>query len=208
MSFARQVLADPMLRMLAVAVALAAFVPIGAAERPIAEALANLAVFTLFLLNGMRVARSEIRAGLINARFIVPLTLWVFGAMALAGMGLAMLGAGWLPPLIALGFLYLGALPSTVQSATSYTALAGGNIGLSVIGAALLNILGVFVTVPIFLALGGSGAGDHRRPRRALRRRHRPADRALGRAPLRGPPPGGRQGLLELRRGIQQRFLQ
>ena len=32
-------------------------------------------------------------------------------------------------------------------------------MALSVVGAALLNILGVFVTVPIFLALGGSGSG-------------------------------------------------
>ena len=37
--------------------------------------------------------------------------------------------------------------------------MADGNTGLSVISAALLNILGVFVSVPIFLALGGTGDG-------------------------------------------------
>ncbi|GMM94226.1 bile acid:sodium symporter family protein [Qipengyuania sp. MTN3-11] len=155
----RSVLSDPMLRMLAGAIALAAILPATGAGRVAAEWVVNAAIFTLFLLNGMRIARSDIAAGLANWRFLLPLVLWVFGAMALAGLGLARIGEGVLPPLVAVGFLYLGALPSTVQSATSYTSLAGGNIALSVVGAALLNILGVFVTVPIFLALGGSGEG-------------------------------------------------
>ena len=155
----RSILADPMLRMLAGAVALAAFLPATGGGRELAEWVANGAIFTLFLLNGMRIARRDIAAGLRNARFLVPLILWVFGAMALVGLGLARIGSGVLPPLIAAGFLYLGALPSTVQSATSYTALAKGNIAQSVVAAAILNILGVFVTVPIFLALGGTGEG-------------------------------------------------
>ncbi|MCH2486838.1 MAG: bile acid:sodium symporter [Erythrobacter sp.] len=155
----RSVLSDPMLKMLAGAVALAAFLPVGEAGRPIANGVANAAVFVLFLLNGMRIARSEIGRGLRNWRFLVPLTVWVFVGMAVAGWALEKVGAGLLPPLIAVGFLYLGALPSTVQSATSYTSIAGGNVGMSVISAALLNILGVFVTVPIFLLMGGSGEG-------------------------------------------------
>jgi sodium/bile acid cotransporter 7 len=64
-----------------------------------------------------------------------------------------------LPPLVALGFVYLGVLPSTVQSATSYTSLAHGNVALAVVGAALINIAGVFVSAPLFALLGGGGAG-------------------------------------------------
>ncbi len=154
----RTVLADPMLRMLAGAVLLAAIIPVGGDARPVADLLVSAGVFVLFLLNGMRIARSEIRAGLRNWRFLLPLLLWVFGAMALAGLALASVGQGLVPPLIAVGFLYLGALPSTVQSATSYSALAGGNLGLSVISAALLNIAGIFVTVPVFFLLGGTGS--------------------------------------------------
>lgn len=155
----RTVIADPMLRMLVVAIILAALLPATGDGRGVAQAVANSAIFILFLLNGMRIARRDIAAGFANWRFLLPLVLWVFGAMALAGLALAKLGQEWLTPSVALGFLYLGALPSTVQSATSYTSLAGGNVALSVVGAALLNILGVFVTVPIFLALGGSGNG-------------------------------------------------
>lgn len=157
---ARTLLADPMLRMLVVAILLAAVVPATGEGRAAAQFVANAAIFVLFLLNGLRIARGDIAAGARNWRFLLPLALWVFGAMALIGLGLAKLSAGWLAPSVALGFLYLGTLPSTVQSATSYTSLAGGNVALSVVGAALLNILGVFVTVPIFLALGGSGSGS------------------------------------------------
>ena len=155
----RTVLADPMLRMLAGALVLAAIAPATGEGRAWAQAIANGAIFVLFLLNGLRIARGEIAAGARNWRFLLPLVLWVFGAMSLGGLALAALSANLLAPVVALGFLYLGTLPSTVQSATSYTSLAGGNVALSVVGAALLNILGVFVTVPIFLALGGSGSG-------------------------------------------------
>ena len=156
----RTVLADPMLRMLVAAILLAAVIPAAGEARAIAQMVANAAIFVLFLMNGMRIARKDIAAGFANWRFLLPLVLWVFGAMALIGLALASLGSGILAPTVALGFLYLGTLPSTVQSATSYTSLAEGNVALSVVGAALLNILGVFVTVPIFLALGGSGSGS------------------------------------------------
>lgn len=155
----RTIIADPMLRLLVAAVVLAALLPIPARNADVAQNIANVGIFLLFLLNGMRVSRSEIGRGLLNWRFILPMVVWVFGVMALAGLGLSKLLQTGLPALIAVGFLYLGTLPSTVQSATSYTTLADGNTGLSVISAALLNILGVFVTVPIFLLLGGSGEG-------------------------------------------------
>ena len=156
----RTLFTDPMLRVLAATILLAVVLPITGAARPIADATANLAIFVLFLLNGMRVPQHEVRAGLRNLRFLVPLILWVFVGMALIGAGLAFLAGKLLPPVIALGVLYLGALPSTVQSATSYASLAGGNVALSVISAALLNLLGVLVTIPIFLALGGGGDGS------------------------------------------------
>ncbi len=155
----RTLTADPMLRLLAVAVLLAALLPATGEGRVIAGWIADGGIFLLFLLNGMRVARRDVLAGVANWRFLLPLVLFVFGAMALAGLGLARIGDNVLPPEIALGFLYLGTLPSTVQSATSYSSLAGGNVALSVVSAALLTILGVFVSVPIFLLLAGAGEG-------------------------------------------------
>ena len=149
---------DPLVRLLVAAIVLASLLPVTGGGRDIAQMVANGAVFLLFLLNGLRLPRAEVLRGIGNVRFLLPLVAWCFGAMALAGWGLSLALADWLPPLVALGFLYLGTLPSTVQSATAYSSLAGGNIACSVVAAALLNILGVFVTAPLFSLMAGSEA--------------------------------------------------
>lgn len=153
-------LTDPMIAVLVVATALALLLPAAGEARATATTVSNVGIFVLFLVNGMRVRRSEIARGLANWRYFGPLMLFVFGAMALWGLGFASLAGNVLPPLVALGFVYLGCLPSTVQSATSYTSLAQGNVALSVVGAALINIAGVLVSAPLFALLGGGGAGE------------------------------------------------
>lgn len=150
---------DPMIGVLLAMTTLAFVLPATGAGREIVRHLSNAGIFVLFLVNGMRIRRSEIMRGIANWRFFAPLMLFVFGGMALAGLGLATLAAGALPPLVALGFVYLGCLPSTIQSATSYTSLAQGNVALAVVGAALINIAGVFVSAPLFALLGGGEAG-------------------------------------------------
>jgi len=152
------ILADPMIAVLVVATALAVLLPATGDARSAAQIVSNAAIFVLFLVNGMRIARGEIARGLVNLRYFVPLLAWIFGVMALIGLGFMQLAELALPPLVALGFLYFGCLPSTVQSATSYTSLAGGNVALSVVGAALVNIAGVFITAPLFALLGGGEA--------------------------------------------------
>src|SRR5688572_24574027 len=150
---------DPLVRLLALAIVLASVVPVTGAYRPIAEAASNGAIFVLFLLNGLRLPRAEVLRGMRHMRFLAPLALWCFGAMSLAGWALAQAGSALLlPPTVALGLLFLGALPSTVQSATAYTSLAGGNVAVSVVAAAVINILGVFLSAPLFSALAGSEA--------------------------------------------------
>lgn len=151
---------DLLVRMLLAAIALAVVLPVTGTAREVVQFIASAAVFVLFFLNGLRLPRHEVRAGLSNHRLLWPLTAWVFGAMALAGWAMWQLGQGWMPPMIALGFLYLGCMPSTVQSATAYSSLGGGNVASSVIAAALLNILGVFVSAPLFSLLGGGGAAE------------------------------------------------
>ncbi|KPP89371.1 bile acid:sodium symporter family protein [Erythrobacter sp. HL-111] len=153
-------LADPMIAVLVIATALAAVLPATGEARGLAQLVSNGAIFVLFLVNGMRIARAEIAQGLANWRYFVPLLGWIFGVMALVGLGFMQIAQLTLPPLVALGFLYFGCLPSTVQSATSYTSLAGGNVALSVVGAALVNIAGVFVTAPLFALLGGGAAAE------------------------------------------------
>ena len=151
---------DPMVRLLIAAIALALVLPVHGSARDAAQFVSNAAVFLLFFLNGVRLPRHEVIGGLSNHRLLWPLVTWCFGAMALAGWGLSLAGQGWMPPLLALGFVYLGCLPSTVQSATAYSSLAGGNVASSVVAAALLNLLGVFITAPLFSLLAGGSGGE------------------------------------------------
>lgn len=155
----RTVTTDPMLRLLLLAIVLAWIVPATGELRTVAGWTANAAVFTLFLFNGMKIARRDVRAGMANWRYLLPLTAFVFGAMPLLGLATASLAQGLVPLNLAIGFLYLGCLTTTVQSATAYSNLAGGNGALSVIGAAVLNLLGLVLTVPVFIALGGQAGG-------------------------------------------------
>lgn len=153
-------LTDPMMAVLVIATSLALLLPATGDARETATLVSNSGIFALFLVNGMRIRRAEIARGLANWRYFGPLMLFVFGGMAIAGMGFASLAGQMLPSLVALGFVYLGCLPSTVQSATSYTSLAEGNVGLAVVGAALINIAGVFISAPLFALLGGGGTGE------------------------------------------------
>jgi len=154
------ILSDPMIAVLVIATTVAVIFPATGEARGIAQVVSNGAIFVLFLVNGMRISRGEIGRGLVNWRYFLPLLGWIFGVMAMIGLGFMQLAELALPPMVALGFLYFGCLPSTVQSATSYTSLAGGNVALSVVGAALVNIAGVFVTAPLFALLGGGDAVD------------------------------------------------
>lgn len=150
---------DPLVRLIALALLLASFLPVRGQAREIAQLISSAAIFMLFFLNGVRLPRAEVIRGIGNWRLLLPLTLFVFGVMTMAGWGMMALTDGFVPPLVALGFLYLGTLPSTVQSATAYSSLAGGNVATSVVAAALLNVLGVFVTAPLFSAITGGGEG-------------------------------------------------
>lgn len=147
---------DLMIRVLLVAILLAFLIPVTGEWKPTARLISDAAIFVLFLLNGMRIDRHEIFHGLANLKFLVPLLIFIFGAMTMAGWAAASLAAPWLPAQVAVGLIYLGTLPSTVQSATSYTSLARGTVALSVVAAAIVNITGVFASAPIFAVVAGS----------------------------------------------------
>ncbi|MBV7259841.1 bile acid:sodium symporter [Erythrobacter crassostreae] len=151
-------LADPMIAVLVIATLLALVLPLSGEAGEAAQTVSNVSIFLLFLVNGMRIARGEIFTAIANWRFFAPLVLFVFAGMSAMGTGFSHLAALYVTPEIALGFIFLGVLPSTIQSATSYTTLAGGNAALSVVGAALINILGVFISAPLFAFLAGSEA--------------------------------------------------
>jgi sodium/bile acid cotransporter 7 len=149
---------DPLVRLLLVAIALASFAPATGEGRLVARTVSDVAIFVLFLLNGLRLPREEVMRGIANWRFLAPLFLWCFFGMGTVGWLLWHVGVTVLPEQVALGLLFLGVLPSTVQSATAYSSLAGGNAATSVVAAALINVAGVFVTAPLFALMAGTAS--------------------------------------------------
>ncbi|MFZ5725840.1 MAG: bile acid:sodium symporter family protein [Pseudomonadota bacterium] len=137
---------------------LASLLPVRGAAVPAAEAFSTAAVVLLFFLNGVRLPRDEVLHGVRNWKLQGAALLFCFGAMALLGLAAQAALAPLLPTTLALGFLFLGVLPSTVQSATAATSMAGGNVAASVVAAALLNLIGVALS-PLLLALLAGSAG-------------------------------------------------
>ena len=140
-------------------IALASLFPVRGEGVAVAGVISSAAVFVIFLLHGIRLPRHEIIAGIANWRVQGSLFLFIFAAMPLAGLALARLVDGWLPPLVAIGLLYCGVLPTTVQSATTYTSLAKGNVAVSVVSSAFNNLAAIIVTPTLFALLAGSGGG-------------------------------------------------
>ncbi len=151
---------DPLVRLLVLAIVLASLLPVTGETRVLARVISDGAIFLLFLLNGLRLPRREVLAGIGNWRFLLPLLAWCFIAMGAAGWLLWQAGMAVLPEQVALGLLFLGILPSTVQSATAYSSLGGGNVATSVVAAAVINVAGVFITAPLLALLAGTAAAE------------------------------------------------
>lgn len=154
----RRLFPDRFIPILLGTIALASVLPVSADGAAAANLISSAAVFLIFLLHGIRLPHAEVTAGLRDWRTQGTIAAFVFIAMPLLGWGLGQIASPWLPPLIAFGFLYCGVLPTTVQSATTYTTLARGAAAVSVIASAWINLAAIVIT-PALLALLGGGAG-------------------------------------------------
>ena len=159
MSLLSRIIPDRFIWILIATIAVASILPVRGSDVETANLISSGAVFLIFLLHGIRLPRAEVIAGVRNWRVQGALFLFVFGAMTLVGLALARLTDGWLPPLVALGFLYAGVLPTTVQSATTYTSIARGAVAVSVIASALINLAAIVVTPTLFALLAGRDGG-------------------------------------------------
>lgn len=141
------------------AIAIANIWPARASNAELANLATGGAVFVIFLLHGIRLPMADVVAGLANWRLQGAITAFVFVGMGLTGLLLGQLFALWLPPVVALGLLYCGVVPSTVQSATTYTHLARGNVAAAVVAAATINLAAIIVTPVLFALLAGRSGG-------------------------------------------------
>ncbi|MBX9563064.1 bile acid:sodium symporter [Aeromonas hydrophila] len=150
---------DPFTSVLIVVVALASFFPCEGQVAVWFGLLTKLAVALLFFMHGAKLSRQNLLAGLGHWRLHLVVMASTFVLFPLLGLLLTPLGLlltplvpHWLSPAIYLGFLYLCALPATVQSAIAFTSMAGGNVSAAVCSASASSILGIFLS-PVLVGL-------------------------------------------------------
>jgi solute carrier family 10 (sodium/bile acid cotransporter), member 7 len=123
------------------------------------EITTKVGVAVIFLLQGLGLATSALRAGALRWRLHATAQLFIFVAWPLAMLTLDAAGGHLLPESIRLGFLFLAILPTTVSACVVFTAAAGGNVAGAVFNSALANTAGVIIT-PLWAALLLSVRGE------------------------------------------------
>lgn len=150
---------DRFLMLLIATVVLAAILP---ARGFVAEQLDWItfgAIALLFFLYGARLSPQSVWQGLLHWRlqgFVFCCTYVAFPLIALAAAALV---RGVLPPELVLGILFIGALPSTVQSSIAFTSVAGGNVPAALTSASVSNLLGIVMTPAIVMLIASSQGG-------------------------------------------------
>lgn len=128
-----------------------------------AKALSSVtfwAVAVLFFMYGARLSTASIRQGLLNWKLQGGTLLATFFMFPLLALALSPLSA-LLPAAIGVGILFIGSLPSTVQSSIAFTSISRGNVPGAICAASLSNILGVFLSpLIVTLLLTTSGEAD------------------------------------------------
>jgi sodium/bile acid cotransporter 7 len=116
----------------------------------------DIAIAVLFFLHGARLTREAVIGGLLHWRLHLLILACTFVLYPLLGLLARPLSEVLLTPELALGVLFLCALPSTVQSSIAFTSIAGGNVAAAVCSASLSSVLGVFLTPWLMTLLAGS----------------------------------------------------
>ncbi len=152
---------DRFVLILLATVVFASLLPVRGGAVEWANMISSAAIFLLFFLHGLRLPRADVLTAVRNWRLQLVIFLFIFAAMPLAGQIVGPLARPLLPAALVTGLVYLTILPSTVQSAISYSSLAGGNVAASVMASALCNLAAIFVTpLLVLILIGTSGGGS------------------------------------------------
>ena len=148
---ARSFPVDPFIIALIVAAALGFLLPASGAAAPAIGYLTKASIALLFFLQGVRLQRAAVIAGLSHWRLQLLTLACTFILFPVLGMALHASVPGLLDNSLWLGVLYLCTLPSTVQSSIAFTSIAKGNVAAAICAATASNLLGIVIT-PILVA--------------------------------------------------------
>jgi solute carrier family 10 (sodium/bile acid cotransporter), member 7 len=145
-------------------VALASVLPCHGVGATIFSGLTTLAIAVMFFMQGARLSRDAVIAGLGQWRLHAVILCSTFVLFPLLGFGFRALFPHLVSPPMLIGLLYICLLPSTVQSSIAFTSIAHGNVPAAICAATFSTLIGVILT-PILASLmlnthgGGHGGG-------------------------------------------------
>ncbi len=132
------------------------------------EITTKLAVFLIFLSQGLTLPTEELKTGLLQWRFHLFCTIFIFIVfplftyLLLVGFDPFFAGLSWWTTDLQMGFYFLAILPTTITTAVVYTGKSGGNVSSALFSTAFTNIAGIFI-VPLAafgIATGLGFVGD------------------------------------------------
>ncbi|MFB9223134.1 bile acid:sodium symporter family protein [Paracoccus cavernae] len=143
---------DRYMMLLILTVALATFLPARGVFAGVLGQVTYWAVALLFFIYGAKLSTATIVSGLSNWKLQIGCLLCTYALFPLLGLGIAPIAGAYLPAAFGIGLLYIGCLPSTVQSSIAFTSVSGGNVAGAVCAASISNVLGVALA-PLLIAL-------------------------------------------------------
>ncbi|MDP1599098.1 bile acid:sodium symporter family protein [Phenylobacterium sp.] len=155
---ARKLPVDPFLILMLGAIALATLAPAQGVAEPIFEGLSTAGVSLLFLLHGAALKRRDLWDGARQWRLHLVIFALTFIAFPILTYPFTFLSGRLMPADLALGFIYLGVLPSAVSSSIAFTAMARGNVPGAICSAAASNVFGLLLTPLLLAAIVGASA--------------------------------------------------
>jgi sodium/bile acid cotransporter 7 len=160
MTWLRRLRPDTFLLAILASAILASLLPARGLSMTVLHGATTGAIFLLFFLYGSRIAPREALRGLAHWKLHVTILAFTYLLFPLLGLALRPLSGTWLSPDLYTGLLYLCLVPSTVQSSIAFTSIARGNVPGAIVSASASNLLGVFVTPALVVAvMAGSGRG-------------------------------------------------
>lgn len=144
---------DPFLLGIFAVAALASLFPATGTAEDVLGWVTRIAIALLFLIYGARLSPRDAWNGVKHWRLhsvILACTYLLFPAL---GLALRILVPGVISDDLYTGMLFLCLVPSTVQSSIAFTSIARGNVAGAVVSASFSNIVGVFVTPLLVIAL-------------------------------------------------------
>jgi len=151
---------DPFLLALIATVLLASVLPCHGQAVPLFQGLTIVVIAIMFFMQGARLSRAAILAGLGHWRLHLAILACTFVIFPLLGLALHAAFPNLLTHTLWLGVLFVCVLPSTVQSSIAFTSIGRGNVPAAVCSATASNLLGIVVT-PILTGLVLAKTGSH-----------------------------------------------